>query len=118
MQKRRPKCASSSRPPKCSPRTKRGLSSKDQPARTAGFFFGDIIFDKPGGNGAPCIRQGDQMKQVIRRGVAIVGDYTKARPKEVGWSIIGLAVGVVAGFLLGGVGIAAAAQPVFLRCLS
>jgi hypothetical protein len=45
--------------------------------------------------------------KLIRRGVAIAGDYTKARPKEAFWSMVGTGVGVIAGFSLGGVGIAA-----------
>lgn len=46
------------------------------------------------------------MRQVIRRGAAIASHYAKARP-EAFWSMIGIAVGVIAGFSIGGIGITA-----------
>lgn len=47
------------------------------------------------------------MKQVIKRNAAAVIGFGKSRPREVRWSIYGMALGGTAGVLVGGVGIAA-----------
>ena len=46
------------------------------------------------------------MKQIVARSFSKVCDYAKVRPKEAGWSIVGVAFGVIAGLTIGGVGIA------------
>ncbi|NKJ77743.1 hypothetical protein [Rhizobium leguminosarum] len=47
------------------------------------------------------------MKKIVSKGAKTVSQAAKARPAETRWSIIGAAVGVVIGLLVGGVGIAA-----------
>jgi hypothetical protein len=47
------------------------------------------------------------MKQTLKRGAAEVANTAKARPKEVRWSLGGAVLGIVAGLLIGGVGVAA-----------
>jgi hypothetical protein len=49
----------------------------------------------------------EQMKQAIRRSVVKVSALTKTRQREIGWSIAGVVLGVIAGLFVGGVGIAA-----------
>jgi uncharacterized protein YcfJ len=47
------------------------------------------------------------VKQTIKRSIDAIVRLRKSRPKEFDWSIYGIGTGVLAGALIGGVGIAA-----------